>query len=117
MYATHGRFDIIAKVHGYTTCNSHITCIWVQLEQGIRVPLYAVKAQPTPMVSDMLEFTLKKWWFYGCFLLKVVLLQYEQLYEQLMKQKFNKTYWKKKCLLLAWCILKIANQRNTTITE
>lgn len=40
------------------------------LEQGIRVPLYAVKVQPIPMVSDMLEFTLKKWWFYGWFLLK-----------------------------------------------
>ena len=70
MYATHGRFDIIAKVHGYTTCSSHITCIWVQLEQGIRVPLYVIKAQPIPMVSDMLEFTLKKWRFYGSLLLK-----------------------------------------------
>lgn len=70
MYATHGRFDIIAKVHGYTTCGSHITCICVQLEQGIRVPLYIVKAQPIPMVSDMLEFTLKKWRFYGSLLLK-----------------------------------------------
>jgi len=32
--------------------------------------LYVVKAQPIPMVSYMLEFTLKKWWFYGSFSLE-----------------------------------------------
>lgn len=37
---------------------------------GKRVPLYAVKAQLIPMVSDMLEFTLKKWRLYGCFSLE-----------------------------------------------
>lgn len=68
--STYGRFDIIAKVHDYTICSSHITCICVQQEQGIRVPLYVVKAQPIPMVSDMQEFTLKKWRLYDCFLLK-----------------------------------------------
>lgn len=58
--STYGRFDIITKVHDYTTCSSHITCICVQQEQGIRVPLYVVKAQPIPMVSDMLEFNFEK---------------------------------------------------------
>lgn len=32
--------------------------------------MHVVKAQPIPMVFDMLEFTLKKWRFYGCFLLE-----------------------------------------------
>ena len=40
------------------------------LKQGIIVPLYVIKAQPIPMVFDMLEFTLKKWRFYGSLLLK-----------------------------------------------
>ena len=32
--------------------------------------MYVIKAQPIPMVSDMLEFALKKWRFYGCFSLE-----------------------------------------------
>ena len=40
------------------------------LKQGIIVPLYVIKAQPIPMVFDMLEFTLKKWRFYGSLLRK-----------------------------------------------
>ena len=40
------------------------------LKQGIILPLYVIKAQPTLMVSDMLEFTLKKRRFYGCFSLE-----------------------------------------------
>ena len=32
--------------------------------------MYEVKSQPIPMVSDMLEFALKKWRFYDCFSLE-----------------------------------------------
>lgn len=70
MYATHVRFNIIAKVHGHTFIIVALLAFVYGLEQGIIVPLYVIKAQPIPMVSDMLKFTLKKWRFYGCFLLK-----------------------------------------------
>ena len=43
------------------------------LEQGIIVPLYVIKAQPIPMVSDMLKSALKKLAVYGCFLLKIII--------------------------------------------
>ena len=39
-------------------------------KRGNKKKLPASIGQPTPMVSDMLEFTLKKWRFYGSLLLK-----------------------------------------------
>lgn len=73
MYATHVRFNIIAKVHGHTFIIVALLAFVYGLEQGIIVPLYVIKAQPIPMVSDMLKSALKKLAVYGCFLLKIII--------------------------------------------